>query len=369
MWSSSSSANPKPGTIRQVRGATYPPLTAPPGRSGGSSNSLLSRVTSGGSSSNLAVDVSDSSGSTSNSKAPAPPPPQNSAPATPPAAANKKSTTASATPPSAAASTPMSLEVQRLRKFEMLLAAEVVDLKALRAAAWSGVPHQCRAMVWQVLLGYLPPNRAWRESTLERKRQEYYSSVPQYFDVPNAERTDGHRAMLHQILIDVPRTAPSVKIFRQEKVQRALERILYIWALRHPASGYVQGINDLVTPFYFVFLSRHLPRDRPCTEEDVEALSQQELDEVEADAYWCLSKLIDSIQDHYTDSQPGIQRMVFKLSHLVKRIDAPLHQHLENEGLQFIQVRVFESRRPSPLSLSLLLVVPSPDSHPFIALS
>ena len=134
-----------------------------------------------------------------------------------------------------------------------------------------------------------------------------------------------------------PRTAPSVKIFRQEKVQRALERILYIWALRHPASGYVQGINDLVTPFYFVFLSRHLPRDRPCTEEDVEALSQQELDEVEADAYWCLSKLIDSIQDHYTDSQPGIQRMVFKLSHLVKRIDAPLHAHLEEQGLQFIQ--------------------------------
>ena len=133
----------------------------------------------------------------------------------------------------------MSLEVQRLRKFEMLLAAEVVDLKALRAAAWSGVPQQCRTMTWQLLLGYLPPNRAWRESTLERKRREYYEAVPQYFDVPNAERTEAHRAMMHQILIDVPRTAPAVKIFRHGKVQRALERILYIWALRHPASGYV----------------------------------------------------------------------------------------------------------------------------------
>jgi hypothetical protein len=80
----------------------------------------------------------------------------------------------------------------------MLLAAEVVDLRALRAAAWSGVPHQCRAMSWQLLLGYLPPNRAWRESTLERKRREYCEAVPQHFDVPNAERTDGHRAMLHR---------------------------------------------------------------------------------------------------------------------------------------------------------------------------
>ncbi|KTG04831.1 hypothetical protein cypCar_00008908, partial [Cyprinus carpio] len=33
------------------------------------------------------------------------------------------------------------------------------------------------------------------------------------------------------------------------------ERILFIWAIRHPASGYVQGINDLVTPFFVVFLS------------------------------------------------------------------------------------------------------------------
>lgn len=34
-----------------------------------------------------------------------------------------------------------------------------------------------------------------------------------------------------------------------------MERILYIWAIRHPASGYVQGINDLLTPFLVVFLT------------------------------------------------------------------------------------------------------------------
>lgn len=35
------------------------------------------------------------------------------------------------------------------------------------------------------------------------------------------------------------------------------ERILFIWAIRHPASGYVQGINDLVTPFFVVFICEH----------------------------------------------------------------------------------------------------------------
>lgn len=121
----------------------------------------------------------------------------------------------------------------------------------------------------------------------------------------------------------------------------------------------MQGINDLVTPFYFAFLSCHLPRDRACTEEDVEALSQRELDQAEADAYWCLSKLIDSIQDHYTDSQPGIQRMVFKLSNLIKRIDAPLSAHLEEQGLQFIQFafRWMTCLLMRELSLDLILRV------------
>jgi hypothetical protein len=43
-----------------------------------------------------------------------------------------------------------------------------------------------------------------------------------------------------QILLDVPRTCSSSVLFQHQTVQRSLERILYIWALRHPASGYVQ---------------------------------------------------------------------------------------------------------------------------------
>lgn len=40
--------------------------------------------------------------------------------------------------------------------------------------------------------------------------------------------------------------------------------------------------------------------------------------QVEADSYWCLCKLLDSIQDHYTYAQPGIQRTVFHLKELVR---------------------------------------------------
>lgn len=51
---------------------------------------------------------------------------------------------------------------------------------------------------------------------------------------------------------------PLISLFQQIVVQEMFERILFIWAIRHPASGYVQGMNDLVTPFFVVFLEEVL---------------------------------------------------------------------------------------------------------------
>jgi len=62
-----------------------------------------------------------------------------------------------------------------------------------------------------------------------------------------------------QIHIDIPRMCPLIALFQQRVVQEMFERILFIWAIRHPASGYVQGMNDLVTPFFVVFLEEVLP--------------------------------------------------------------------------------------------------------------
>ena len=90
-------------------------------------------------------------------------------------------------------------------------------------------------------------------------------------------------------------------------------------ALRHPASGYVQGINDLVTPFLAVFLSPHFDGPVESWGEDCAAeLPEETMTGAEADSYWCLCKLLDSIQDHYTHAQPGIQRTVFRLQELVR---------------------------------------------------
>jgi hypothetical protein len=116
-----------------------------------------------------------------------------------------------------------------------------------------------------------------------------------------------------------------------------LERILYVWAIRHPASGYVQGINDLVTPFWQVFLGAYISDPDIEFGMDPGQLPKQVLDAVEADSFWCLTKLLDGIQDNYIAHQPGIQRQVASLRDLTTRIDDGLAKHLQNEGVEFIQ--------------------------------
>ena len=68
-----------------------------------------------------------------------------------------------------------------------------------------------------------------------------------------------------------------------------------------------------------MFLSEHLEGNMDTW--SMETLSLQDVSNSEADCYWCLSKFLDGMQDHYTFAQPGIQRLVFRLKELVHRID------------------------------------------------
>ncbi|ORY25082.1 rab-GTPase-TBC domain-domain-containing protein [Naematelia encephala] len=226
---------------------------------------------------------------------------------------------------------------RRREKFAKVLRGRLedgggVDLAELRRLAWSGIPSEVRPIAWQLLLNYLPLPTQPRLTTLSRKRKEYSQLVDQYFGRGLAFLD---QQIWHQIEIDVPRTRPGIPLWSCLTAQRSLERILYVWAIRHPASGYVQGINDLVCPFFQVFLSAYIDTDPELF--DVAHLPSSALAAIEADSFWCLSKLLDGIQDNYISHQPGIQRLVKRMSELVKRIDAPLAAHFEDQGVEFMQ--------------------------------
>ncbi|KAK7080383.1 hypothetical protein SK128_018370 [Halocaridina rubra] len=225
-------------------------------------------------------------------------------------------------------------DVAKQEKFLELIGSSNTNLPELRELSWSGIPPSVRAISWRLLNGYLPANVERREETLKRKREEYWSFVTQYYET---RHEDIHQDTFRQIHIDIPRMSPLVPLFQQTIVQEMFERILYIWAIRHPASGYVQGINDLVTPFFIVFLYEVVPKDENLDTYDVELVDEEDRAVVEADSFWCMSKLLDGIQDNYTFAQPGIQTKVQQLRELMKRIDINLHKHLEKHEIDYLQ--------------------------------
>ncbi|XP_053562848.1 TBC1 domain family member 22B isoform X2 [Bombina bombina] len=223
-------------------------------------------------------------------------------------------------------------EKSRLEKFKQLLSSPSTDLDELRKCSWPGIPREIRPITWRLLSGYLPANNERRMLTLQRKREEYFGFIEQYYDSRNEEH---HQDTYRQIHIDIPRTNPLIPLFQQPLVQEIFERILFIWAIRHPASGYVQGINDLVTPFFVVFLNEHVDED--VENFDVGSLSQDTLRNIEADSFWSMSKLLDGIQDNYTFAQPGIQKKVKALEELVSRIDEQIHNHFRKYEVEYLQ--------------------------------
>uniref|UniRef100_A0A8D3BB34 TBC1 domain family, member 22a n=1 Tax=Scophthalmus maximus TaxID=52904 RepID=A0A8D3BB34_SCOMX len=222
-------------------------------------------------------------------------------------------------------------EASRLDKFKQLLAGPNTDLEELRKLSWSGIPRQVRPITWKLLSGYLPANAERRESVLQRKRQEYFGFIQQYYDSRNDEH---HQDTYRQIHIDIPRMSPESLVL-QPKVTEIFERILFIWAIRHPASGYVQGINDLVTPFFVVYVFEYIEEE--VENFDVSSLEEEALRNIEADSFWCMSKLLDGIQDNYTFAQPGIQRKVKALEELVSRIDESVHRHMQQYEVEYLQ--------------------------------
>ncbi|XP_040002018.1 TBC1 domain family member 22A isoform X3 [Xiphias gladius] len=222
-------------------------------------------------------------------------------------------------------------EASRLDKFKQLLAGPNTDLEELRKLSWSGIPRQVRPITWKLLSGYLPANAERRENILQRKRQEYFGFIQQYYDSRNDEH---HQDTYRQIHIDIPRMSPESLVL-QPKVTEIFERILFIWAIRHPASGYVQGINDLVTPFFVVYVFEYIEEE--VENFDVSSLQEEALRNIEADSFWCMSKLLDGIQDNYTFAQPGIQRKVKALEELVSRIDESVHRHMQQYEVEYLQ--------------------------------
>ena len=225
---------------------------------------------------------------------------------------------------------------RRERQFMDLLSSHVIDIEKIKGLSWAGIPNKYRATVWRLFLDYEPVNSTIRQTTLNHKRNDYFDCVERVFGESQRHLwTNAQKQTESQILRDLPRTHSA--LLRAPRTQLLFERSLFVWSVRHPASGYVQGMNDLMQPFFLVFLAETKDGDISAVEnlENLDDFTEEQLRNIEADCFWCFSKLLDGLQDVYTKDQPGLYKMLDSLSNVIDRVDPELSQHIKNEEVQY----------------------------------
>lgn len=246
-----------------------------------------------------------------------------------------------------------------------LLSLDPVDIKKLRNICWRGATNDTRHDAWGVLTGYHPVQQSPRAELLKRKRQEYLSFLRIHQTVnwdsllletsvsvlSSSDSVVGAEeiGMMKQIRKDVPRSSGGIPFLQNKRVKLSLERVLFTWALRHPACGYVQGMNDLVLPFLLVtFAARFLPSKSPYelaelrSDEVDDTFSEEKFStslwmDVEGDLYWMSSALLNGLQENFTYNQAGVHALVRRLEAVVGASNSSLLLHLQSIGISFDQ--------------------------------
>ncbi|XP_039047169.1 TBC1 domain family member 13-like [Hibiscus syriacus] len=97
-----------------------------------------------------------------------------------------------------------------------------------------------------------------------------------------------------------------------------LKVILIVFAKLNPGIIYVQGMNEILAPLFYVF------RNDP--DEEMAAAA-------EADSFFCFVELLSGFQDNFykqlNNSNVGIRSTITRLSQFLKEHDEELWRHLE----------------------------------------
>ncbi|GLT26201.1 hypothetical protein SLA2020_012830 [Shorea laevis] len=249
------------------------------------------------------------------------------------------------------------------------LSQKEINLEKLQRIASTGLPDGggVRATVWKLLLGFLPPSRDLWEKELTENRLKYAKLKEELLLTPSelarmkdeAERSNEHSGegivngplrrheishedhplslgkaslwhqyfqyteIAEQIDRDLQRTHPDMKFFSGDssfsrKNREAMRNILLLFAKLNPAIQYVQGMNEILAPIYYVFSADPVEKSAA---------------NAEADSFTCFVRLLGDSVDHFCqqldNSSVGILSTLSRLSELLKANDEQLWRHLE----------------------------------------
>ena len=257
--------------------------------------------------------------------------------------------------------------------------------KNLQLFSEDGIPDEIpilRSIVWKINLGYLSINNEEWENIFSEKRNSYfyYKNIIQknlleefklfenYSNMSKEEKEDldkkTNKLLLEQICKDVNRTHNQLDFFfkptdennklsQKELIQLmdnrrncsmkdindiykinikethadVIARILFIYSKFFPDISYVQGMNEIIAPIYYVFSF------------DKTYGVEASVENIEADVFWTFNSLMEQIKNNFNSEKnqddTGIGGKVQKFKKMLQIMDLQLYQHFEAFNVEY----------------------------------
>eukprot|EP01114_Cavostelium_apophysatum_P013503 TRINITY_DN3283_c0_g2_i1.p1 TRINITY_DN3283_c0_g2~~TRINITY_DN3283_c0_g2_i1.p1 ORF type:complete len:457 (-),score=92.95 TRINITY_DN3283_c0_g2_i1:1237-2607(-) len=241
--------------------------------------------------------------------------------------------------------TSQSVYKNRLALFESVIEGPKINFDRARELSFGGIPDSLRSLYWKLLLSYLPNDRTIWPSFLQKNRDLYQTFLTELTIDPRVNhQNDDHplstsnqsqwnkffqdKDTLDEIDKDVKRTLPHLHFFNHDKEvgdtthYEALKRILFVYAKLNPGIKYVQGMNEILGPVYYIFAK------------DTDPMFAGN---AEADTFFCFTNIMSEVRDNFCKSLDksilGVQGQLDKLTNLLKLKDVELWSDFQEKAV------------------------------------
>jgi len=255
----------------------------------------------------------------------------------------------------------------------------------LKMFSEDGLPDEIpilRSIIWKINFGYLPINNEEWENILEDKRSSYsyykeiftnklkdeYQLYKEYDSMTKEQKEKldkkTNKALLEQICKDVNRTHNQMDFFfksidennilsKNELIEMmenrrncsmknvndiykinikethadVIVRILFIYSTFFPDISYVQGMNEIIAPIYYVFSF------------DKSYGVEPSIENIEADTFWTFNCLMAQLKDTFNREKDledaGVSGKVRRLKLMLEIVDPQLYNHFDKYKVEF----------------------------------
>ncbi len=259
---------------------------------------------------------------------------------------------------------------ERTGLFLKVLNRPKINLVYLRSISFRGIPSECkglRGIVWRLLLGLLPADtKSWEQVIAGKAAQ--YEQLKATLKMPRVPKiTPGLGRLLtpdedlaKEVKIDIKRTKRDMPFFGQrpgateeekkdgspkksleeedeaflygeaDSHRQIISRMLYVFAKLNSVSGYVQGMNEIISVIYYCLGTQ----------------SGEEFGEhLESGTYFCFADVMGELKDSYTrqpdKSLGGVRRTMQNIGEILKRVDPDYAAYLAESK---VDIQLFSLR-------------------------